>query len=291
MPTLSVLWKVRKETFSYQKNEFRNANLTLAFLLLIIPSAVVFALLVITTVFNSVIMYFLNGDTKLEGAIIITCAVSISIFLLLTYGAYFLRDFSHTDLKYSDKILVSSQLERIKRSLSILGLEAFADEENKIQVIDKSTREVSKHVSISFENNSNWVLEFLKIDSSAELDSFLEGFYLDGVNVTEICSKQGNPFSSIKFYTVKKALVFSAFKMFNRNKELNGYGSLVLRRAPLKGLKACVDLNLSSEKAEFLIKHKVSISNYNLAQDIPVAWLAKTYNINTTTSNPQNVTV
>jgi hypothetical protein len=290
MPTLSVLWKIRKETFSYRKDEIKDAILPLFLVILGIASIITLLFVGLFQIFNPAILAFLQGNDELKLTVLISLVAGVSIFFILTYGAFLMRHFSTSGYSYRSTsgfdygyvAIALSQLERVEKSLSILGLKASLDEKKEFEVVNKLTGEVSRNVSMVFEDD-RWLFEFTSIKTNIELDEFLEGFYFNGINNTQIRSYQNNSFSFVRFYIAWKATVFLIFKMLNRKNDLSGYGSLVLRKAPLRSLSTCVKLNFSSEKAEFLIKHKIPVKDYELAKDLPVVWLSKIYNSNKTT--------
>lgn len=292
MPTLSVLWKMRKETFAYDKEERLGVFIILAMMLLTsfsILAAVVIAIAVFSRPLTSSLF---QGNANLEVTFGWIILIASSVAYFLTYGAYVTKVIVGTDEEYIWDSMIMSQFERIKKPLAFLGLETlFISYGLSIKMLDKNTNDVSENVRTSF-SSYKWYLKFKSFHKSKiNEENALGNSYPDGFKNIQISSHKSNPLSSVRLFIYWKAFIFFVFKMFNRGHDLTGYGVLVLRGATLRSLQACTRLNLTSDKADFLISQKVPVSDYELVKDLPVAWIAKIYSKNTTASNPQNVTV
>lgn len=275
MPTLSILWKVRKETFSY-RDEILPAFLAfvvLSFLSLSV-SAVLFLILFNQLGIPPYFWYDMKEATSVDTTFIHAfLVVGSSIGVMSTYGAYLIKSIVSSEDEYRFGIPIKSQLERIRTPLKILGLESnYISYDALTKIIDNTTQEESKDVRLYFYDNK-FFLELYNLNKPDQ-DKF--GFAGED-NCKEIKSFEINPLSQIRFYLMWKALMFSGFKLFNRQLDLNSYGSLFLRGASFRKLKQGSKFGLSSEKINFLIKNKVPLQQYEVAKDIPLIWLNKAY--------------
>jgi hypothetical protein len=270
MPTLSVLWKIRKETFTYEKGERFNASVV--FLMLLSTSFSCF-----TAATMAITIFSENSGQEVFFACTLLSVSTLAF--VLTYGAYYVKVIVSADEEYVSDSIIMSQLQKIRKPLAILGLTTlFKSYGLSINMIDKKGNDVVKTMRINF-FTYKWSLRLKGTRKyNPEMSMALNPIYEDGFSIRDISSHKSNPFSSIRFFIIGKAFKFLFFKMFNNGRDLSGYGSLILRGVTLKSLQACTRLNLTSEKAEYLISQNIPISDYELVKDLPVAWIAKIYN-------------